>query len=112
MTTKVLNKNRFSKFQKHGIATAALSKALKPKPEIVILNVTHYPTYIEVYFLKDCFQVRAKIEIRNMENFIHNDFNVPAIPSGSDMNISIYLDENLEDVTRAYLTAGKEIMPL
>lgn len=111
MTTKVVNQinKSYSNLEK---GRAILAKFQDQRPEIVLLDAVRYPTYIEAYYLSDGRQVRARIDIRNIEAFINNDFNVPAVPAGSDMNISIYLDENLDDVTKAYIYLGKEIMPL
>lgn len=110
--TNVNNKSRFFNFQKYKVASEALLNVLSPKAQVTLINSQMYPTYVDVYYLKGIEQNRSKISIQSLETFIQECYSILPKNDGIDMNISIYLEENLKLICEAYLASGKETISL
>jgi hypothetical protein len=110
MTSNVANKTRFSKFQKHKLGAEILKNSLQPKQPVRIIEAFLYPTYVHAFYLQGDDQIRCKIGLEALETFIRSHFYGLPKSEQMDMNMAIYLEENLKAICASYLEAGKDII--
>lgn len=112
MHTNVKNQTGIAKHNDRFLTAAAALRKSVAKPRVDMIEAFLYPTYVEIFCLVDVKQTRGKIPLESLEKFICQDFDMPAVRPGSDMNLSIYIEENLKPICAAYLAAGKDLLPL
>lgn len=111
MITNVKNKTGNAKDNSRFlIAAAALRKSLAKKPRVDMIHAQLYPTYVDVFCLVDAMQRDCKISLANLERFVCEAFDRPQVPEGSDMTLSIYVTDNINNICAAYIAAGKELI--
>jgi|GEM_PF-3286404 len=107
--TKLVNQNGFFNTNKLKRANEAFEKAIASKPRITIIQAVAYPTFVQVYYLQDLSQNDVRISLLNFEIFVCEYFEVLPKTNEIDINLSEYIDTNLNAICAAYLASGKEI---